>query len=211
TGGRQLLGALDEHPVIEAVRARAAARGIPVVFPLGDIAEATSVAAASTTSGIAAALGPYAEKYDVRSVIVGHLQQVLPTLWESRWILTVADESLSWDQQGDLAELLGEEAADTLADALGRRYASPTAQQGSDRVALTVRNIGSPVDYARTERYLGTLDSVTNLSVRRVDNSGIAFDLQVQGGAVALKQGISFGQTLAPDPVDPGVYHLLPR
>jgi hypothetical protein len=209
--GRQLLGSLDEHPVVEALRARAAARGIPVVLPLADITEAASIAGADTTAGMAAALGAISEKYGVRSVLVGHLQQVLPTLWESRWTLTVADESLAWDRQGDLAELLGEEAADTLADALGRRYASPAAPQGADRVALTVRNIGSPADYARTERYLRTLDSVAGLFVRRVDNNGIVFDLDVQGGALALRQGISFGQTLAPDPVEPGAYRLLPR
>lgn len=210
-GGPQLLGSLDEHPVLEALRSRAAARGIPVVFPLADISEATSIAGAQSTAEMAAALGATSDKYGVRSVLVGHLQQVLPTLWESDWTLTVADESLGWDEQGDLAELLGEEAADTLADALGRRYASPTAPQGADRVTLTVRNIGSPADYARTERYLRTLDSVTGLFVRRVDNSGIVFNLDVQGGALALRQGISFGQTLAPDPVDPGAYRLLPR
>lgn len=209
--GRQLLGSLDEDPVIEALRTRADARGIPVIFPLADIAEASSIAGTTTTAGMAAALGEISPKYGVRSVLVGHLQQVLPTLWESRWTLTVADESLVWDQQGDLAALLGEEAADSLADALGRRYASPTASQGADRVTMTVRNIGSPADYARTERYLRTLDSVTGLFVRRVDNNGIVFDIDVQGGALALRQGISFGQTLTPDPVEPGAYRLLPR
>lgn len=208
--GRQLLGSLDEHPVLEALGRRAAARGIPVVFPLADISEATSIAGIDASAGMAAALGAISDKYGVRSVLVGHMQQVLPTLWESRWTLNVADESLSWDQQGDLAELLGEEAADTLADALGRRYASPAVLQGADRVALTVSNISSPADYARTERYLRTLDSVTGLFVRRVDNSGIVFDLDVQGGAPGLQQGISFGSTLAPDPVNPGTYRLLP-
>ena len=209
--GRRLLGALDEHPLIDALRARAGARGIPLVLPLAAITEATSIVGAPTTAEMTAALNAMSPKYGVRSVLVGHLQQVLPTLWESRWVLTVVDESLAWDQQGDLAELLGEEAADTLADALGRRYASPTAPQGADRVALTVRNLDSPEDYARAERYLRTLDSVTGLFVRRVDNSGIVFDLNVQGGALALQQGISFGNTLAPDPVEPGAYRLLPR
>jgi len=211
SAGRRLLGALDEHPIMDAIRNRAAARAIPVVFPLGDIGEATSVPTAATAAELDAVLVENSAKYDVRSILIGQIVQVMPALWESRWRLGVANETLTWDQQGDLAALMGEEAADTLADALGRRYASPAVHVGADKVVLTVRKVASPDDYARTERYLRTLDSVTNLLVSRVDNNGIVFDLDVQGGAVALRQSISFGQTLAPDPDNPGIYLLTPR
>jgi hypothetical protein len=210
-GGRRLLSAEDNHPLIEALKARAGTRGIPVVLPLGDISEAGAIDGTASAAAMAENLLESSYNYDVRSVLVGHLQLVGPELWESDWHLTVAGESMNWNEEGDLVEQLGEEASDNLADALGRRYAAPALNKLSDTVSFTVRNLSSPQDYARTERYLRTLDSVTSVHVRRVDNSGIVFDLHVQGGADALRQSISFGQTLSPDPVDPLAYRLNAR
>jgi hypothetical protein len=211
TTGRRLLGADDEDEMIRVIRRRARARGIPLVFPINDIAETNALANASSTAEIEQALWASSEKYGVRSILMGYLRQVLPTLWENRWTLIVENESLTWEQQGDLIELLAEEATDSLADALGRRYAAPVLHAGTDVVSLTVTNLTSARDYARTERYLRTLDSVTSLLVRRVDEQGIVFDLAVQGGLVALTQSISFGQILSPDPAGEAVFRLIPR
>jgi len=211
TSGRRLLDAGDENEMIRIIRQRARARGIPLVFPINDIAETNALTNASSLAEIEQALWASSEKYGVRSILMGYLRQVMPTLWENRWTLIVENESLTWEQQGDLVELLAEEATDALADALGRRYAAPVLHAGTDVVALTVTNLTSAQDYARTERYLRTLDSVTGLLVRRVDEHGIVFDLSVQGGLVALTQSISFGQTLSADPVDEAVFRLIPR
>lgn len=209
--GPRLLGAHDPHPLINAIKARAHARGVPVILPLGDIAESSAISGLSDVKSIADALGELGQKYDVRSSLVGHLQQAAPGLWESDWLLRVGTEVMNWQNAGDIVELIGEEASESLADALGRRFASPAVHTVADAVAITVRNLHSASDYARTERYLSTLDSVRKLLVRRVDDSGIVFDLNVQGGMVALRQSISFGTVLRADPRDPNIFVLNPR
>ena len=209
--GRRLLGAQDENELLRVMRETAAARGIPLVFPLVDIAETNAVATAVSSLELERMLQLSSDRYGVGSILIGYLRQAIPGLWENRWTLMVADESLTWEQQGDLVELLVEEATDSLADALGRRYASPTIHAQTDAVAVIVAGLTSPEDYARTERHLRTLDSVTSLFVRRVDDRGMTFDLTVQGGAAALSESISFGQTLSPDPVDGSLFHLIRR
>ena len=208
--GRRLLGARDESAMLSVMRAQAQARGIPLVFPLVDILEASAVAGATSSLELERVLQLSADRYGVGSILIGHLDHATRGLWENRWTLLVDHESLIWEQQGDFVELLIEEAMDSLADALGRRYASPMHAQ-TDAIAVIVGGLTSPEDYARTERYLRTLDSVTSLFVRRVDDRGIIFDLTVRGGLAALTQSISFGQTLSPDPVDASVFRLIPR
>jgi uncharacterized protein len=209
--GRSLLGTDDTSQLSRVLKGQADARGIPLVFPIADIAETAAVAGASSATELDQVLRLSSEKYGVQSVLIGHLRQVTNALWETRWTLMVEEESLVWEQQGDFLELLVEEAADDLADALGRRYAAPELYAHPDAVAVTVNGVTSPDDYARTQRYLRTLDSVTSLFVRHVDERGIVFDLTVQGGLVALAESISFGQTLSPDPVDGTVFRLIPR
>lgn len=208
-GGRRLFGTQDDDPITDVMRRRADARGVPLVFPLVDITETGAAATAASPAQLEEALKASSDKYGVRSVLIGHLREAVPGLWETRWTLLVGSESLVWEQQGDIAELLVEEAADNMADALGRRYAASNAGTGS--VALTVHGLTSADDYARTESYLRTLDSVTNLFVRRVEPEGIVFDLTVHGGLAGLAQSISFGQTLSPDPAGATVFRLLPR
>jgi len=209
--GRQVLGAQDAHKTLRVMQKQALSRGIPLVFPLADIGETSALAHKVSGAALGQAVDANSEKYGVRSILLGHLREVAPSLWETRWTLSVAGESMTWEQQGDIVDLLVEEAIDTLANALGRRYAGTAQSSQSDVVAVTVKGLRSPEDYARTERYLSTLDSVTELLVRRVDEQGITFDLTVQGGLRTLTQSISFGHTLSPDPTDAAVFRLNPR
>jgi len=209
--GRKLLGAEDAHQMLRAVKNHAATRGIPLVFPLADIGEASTLAEQVTSTALVQAVTANSEKYAVSSILLGHLRQIAPSLWENHWTLQVGAESIAWDQQGDIVELLVEDAIDGLADALGRRYAGPAQTGHRDVVAVTITGLRSAADYARTERYLSSLDSVVNLSVRRVDEHGIIFDLTVRGGLLTLSQSISFGQTLSSDPAHAAVFRLNPR
>ncbi|MDA0820840.1 MAG: DUF2066 domain-containing protein [Proteobacteria bacterium] len=208
--GRRLLGAQDTHQAVGVLKRRAAERGIPLVFPRADASEAAAVVQASSAAEIESAVREYSETYNVRSVLVGYLRQAPPNMWENDWLLNSQGETSSWEQLGDVVELLAEEAADSLADALGRRYAGSTQQSAAELVAVLIRGVTSARDYARTERYLSSVDSVRSLVVRQVDTRGITFDLTVNGGLRALTQTISFGQLLAPDTSDPSVFDLKP-
>ena len=209
--GRRLLGAHDENAIVAVLNSRAKARGIPLVFPLGDIAESSVAATASSAAELDRALYDAQKRYGVRAIFSGVLRQVMPTLWEGEWRLNVRDETMDWEQQGDLVELVVEEAVESLADALGRRFAASATQLKVDPVNITVTGLTTALDYARVERYLRTVDSVTQLTVQRVDDQGIVFDLMVRGGLAGLRQTISFGQTLSADPASRTMFRLHQR
>ena len=206
--GRNILGAHDSHKIVRVMKERARIRGIPIAFPVADIAEISALSDKLSSVAVVNAAYLNSAKYAVGSVLVGQIHQVASSLWESEWSLVVGGKSIVWEQQGDIVELMVEESGDNLANELGQLYGAAN-QNASDVVEITVAGLRSVADYARTERYLSTIDSVTSLLVRRVDERAIIFDLAVKGGFTSLIQIISFGQTLAPDPTNLGVFRLI--
>ncbi|MFT4581923.1 MAG: hypothetical protein ACI915_000674 [Gammaproteobacteria bacterium] len=208
--GRRLLGMQDTHQAMRVLKRRAAERGIPLVFPRADVSESATLSQASSTAELVSALSRYSDTYNARSVLVGYLVRAPSGMWETDWRLNGQGETSGWEQLGDVVELLAEEAADSLADALGRRYAGSSQHSAEELVAVSVRGLTSARDYARTERYLSSVDSVRSLMVRQINAESITFDLTVNGGLRALTQTISFGNVLRPDPRDPSVFDLKP-
>jgi hypothetical protein len=114
-------------------------------------------------------------------------------------------------QEGDTPELVIEEGIDSLADAFGRRYADPAIYAREGQVELTVEGVRSVEDYARVQRYLASLDAVSDLSVKRVEAQTVVFGLATHAGGESLAQSISFGNVLAPAGGAGDNYELIPR
>ena len=131
-------------------------------------------------------------------------------MWEVRWRLDVEGETLEWRQEGALGEAIVEEGVDGLGDALARRYAEPGMLAGTERISLAVTGVNSATAYARLSRYLDTLDSISQLFLRSVDNQRVIYEVTARGGRAALAQAIGFGQVLAPVPSSSDTYELLP-
>jgi hypothetical protein len=209
--GRRLLGSEDPGTLLDTVERRASYRGIPVLTPLLDITVDSQIAATFSEEELLEVLLVNSVPYGVESILIGHLRAVPPGLWETNWRIFVAEETFQWSQQGDIPELLVEEAIDSLADALGRRFAAPSLYALTGSVAVEVQAVDSADDYARAEKYLRSLDAVTAISVTRIAARSVFFDVTVQGGVEALTQSIAFGAVLLPADETASVYRLIPR
>lgn len=205
---RRIAGGDEPGQFGEVMLNRAAARGIPLLFPLVDIEESRALGAAGEWPGPATAALNLSQRYATPAVLVSYLRQAAPGLWEARWSAQVAADEFSWSQEGDLPELVIEEGVDALADALARHFADPSMLAAADRLTMTVLGVRSAEDYARLANYLSSLDTVGNLFVTGVDNQAIRFELTALGGRAALGRSIAFGQVLAPVPAAADTYQL---
>jgi uncharacterized protein len=207
---RELLGGDDPGRLGEIMLARAEVRGVPLLLPIMDVEESQHLIHAGDWRGLAGTALALSGRYGTPSTLIGYLRQSTPGFWDIRWRIHVESESFEWQAEGDIPELLIEDGVDALGDALARRFADPMMLAVADRFGLTVFGVQSVEDYARVLRYLESLDAVTGLFVRRVDNNRILFELNVKGGRPALTQGISFGQVLTPVADEDGAYKLMP-
>ena len=207
---RLLIGGDEPGRLGEVLLARAAARGIPLLLPIMDVEESQHLIYASDWDSVASTSLALAGRYGTPSILVGYLRQSVPGFWDVRWTIQVGEESFTWQAEGDIVDLMIEDGVDTLGDALARRFADPMMLAVADKFDLTVLGVQSVIDYARVLKYLESLDAVTDLFVRSIDNQHVRFEVTAQGGRPALAQSISFGEVLAPVNDQADAYQLLP-
>ena len=207
---RLLIGGGEPGRLGEVLLARAEARGLPLLLPIMDVEESQHLIYASDWAGLASTSLALSERYGTPSVLIGYLRQSVPGFWDVRWELHVGEERFTWRAEGDIVDLMIEEGVDTLGDALARRFADPMMLAVADKFDLTVLGVQTVIDYARVLKYLESLDAVTDLFVRSVENRRVLFEITAQGGRPALAQSISFGEVLAPVDERASAYQLLP-
>lgn len=213
-----------EAEVAEIIARQAFNRGIPVSFP--GIAKTALIETQRNISEVLATALEIETQTDVDGVAVGIFEASPSGLWESRWVFQMGNERGKFSGQGDLIALLAEENTDSLADAIGRRFANPTLLGHKESVRLKVHGIFDSSDYANVTRYLRSLDSVTDLFLQQAEGDAIILSASVQGGYAGLNQSIAFGKVLAPistaggigegaqesdNTVRPGEYRLIVR
>lgn len=198
-----------EAEVIEIITRQAANRGIPISFP-----SAAKVALFEPADNMASALSAALEleqEESIDGVAVAAFTRSALGLWESQWAFSLGGENGQFSREGDMVALLAEEATDSLADVVGRRYANPALLSRNDPVSLKIHGVFDASDYARVTRYLGSLDSVQDLFLRQAQGQSIVVNAVVQGGYQGLGQNIAFGKILAPIDESPGEFRLLSR
>ncbi|MCC6709460.1 MAG: DUF2066 domain-containing protein [Gammaproteobacteria bacterium] len=208
--GRSLVGGEAPGKLGDTLKRKAEARALPVLLPLMDIEESAALNQAKDWHGLSDGAVGLAGRYGAAAVLVGQLHEASAQVWEVRWRLDIDGETLEWTQEGASADAIVEEGVDALGDALARRYAEPGMLAGAERVSLAVTGVRSAADYARLARYLDTLDSISALFLRTVDNQRVVYEITARGGRAALAQAIGFGHVLAPVPAHSDTYELLP-
>jgi hypothetical protein len=119
-------------------------------------------------------------------------------VWEARWTVYIDDQVTNWVTQGDLPDVVLDEGIDGLIDILASRFASSGGYAQSNIVDISVSDIFNLDQYARTLKYLESLNSVTEVNVIRVESGKVTFQVRVHGGEMMIAQAITLGNTLEP-------------
>ena len=213
--GRQLLS--SEQPPADTAAAtirtivmrQARNRGIPISFPEPALA-ALAGSHRDPASILAEALSAEQDSgLDGIAVAVFNGSEI--GIWEAEWVFQLAEQRESFTNQGDLLALLAEEATDSLADVIGRRYANPVLLGHKESISLTIVGLYDDNDFARVTNYLDSLDGVDDLFIHQVANDGMAITAVVQGGYAGLEQSLAFGKILVPVDGERGQFRLVAR
>ncbi|MGH8582705.1 MAG: DUF2066 domain-containing protein [Gammaproteobacteria bacterium] len=209
-GRLRVLKGDDPSGHVQALRNRAAARGLALVFPdidLGDEAWRDSIAPQSPMSEPIAAA---ARHYGTSGVLALRVTPLAASLWQAEWTLFAGGEAQSWATQGDLPDLAIEEGVDRATDLLFQRSLPATGLQ-EIRLEVLVEGIARFEQVTHVEQYLRALKPVSQVALLRVEPERAVFSVTARGGAAALDQAVAKGRTLlALNPgIEPGRYQLL--
>ncbi len=214
SGVRELLSSDDPRGWAAFIQRIAGERAVPVVLPLMDLEDRAQLRASDVWAGFEDNVRGAAKRYQSEGVLLGRVYELTPNYWEARWRLLLDDGRSEWLDQGEGLDAVLLAGVHESADRLASRFGGFTGTTAATGVEVNVTGIRSLSDYARTLKYLGSLDEVSRVDVVRVATDGVSFRLDARGGRQSVRQVIALGRTLAeesPSQVTSALnYRLLP-
>lgn len=209
--GRRLVGMEEKPGYIRALDARAALRGVVLIYPLLDLEDTNNLRVSDIWGGFNTPILQASARYKADTVLVGKIYSPAPGIWEGQWTAYLQGDKTTWSTDGELPEIVLDEGVDGLANLLASRFVQSVGTQGTATVSIQVRGVNNAAQYARVLKYLRSLSPVTDVEVNQVEPGKVLFTVTTHGGKVALQQTITLGRIM--EAVNDGganVYQLLP-
>ena len=205
-GRRYLLGADSPDELRELVEQEAKRRGLPLMLPLLDLQDQQQVSFADVWGRFREPVLQASLRYRPEAVLTGRLSRTPDGEWQADWSIIEGRDADSWHADGVLAVEVVEEGVAGALGWLAARYAPLGGGSEEGRLWVTVGEVRDLADFARVERYLQSLQQVTQVQARRLAPGRAEFMLDLQGQADSMAQTIALGRVLVPD-ASPDLLH----
>lgn len=208
-GERNFIGLEDEQGYTAIMDNYAQSRGIVLTHPLLDYQDRELLRAADVWGGFMGPVGQASARYSPDAILTGSVEHLVSDGWKGHWTASIAGETRTWDTGGEQAATVLQQGIDALTDLLAERYVQTATYVSDAGVEIVVKDIDTFEDYSTVLKYLGSLNSVTNVAVATVEPGSVTFNITVAGGALAIQRAIELGQTLQPITGGGSTYRLI--
>ncbi len=193
----------DSRPELQSIMDnRARRRGLPVLLPQ-DAETEGGVRFADVWNNARDVLLKAAVREQAETVLAGRLSLRSGT-WRVRWTLYQGSgEAVNWESVASVPQDVLEAGIDGAADVLAKRFAQVLSDAAATTALMTVTNIVTLDDYARTMNYLQSLAGVTEAGVVRVKADSVTFRVLTRSSDTGLAQTIALGSVLSAAGSDP--------
>ncbi len=194
--GRRLSGLNDVSGYVEKMEVQANNRGIVLVHPLLDLEDTSQLQVSDIWGRFQDPVLAASNRYNANVVLTGRLEAISPELWEAHWVAYIDEQAFTWVTQGNLAETVVTEGVDGLADTLAERYGQAGSYTQSEEIEILVNDITDYNQYSKVLNYLESLNSVTKVEVKEVNQDSVIYLLITQADASVISRAVGLGQTL---------------
>ena len=196
-GSPLMVGAEGSGEIAEILRRGAGSRGVSLSLPLLDLEDQVLAGPPELWTEAEERLRVASERYQPGSILIGRIQRAV--LWEARWLLLLPGTAQRWSTEGDVLDLVIDEGIQEAIDALAGHYMNPVPETGGATIVASVSGVHDFMGYARTMRYLKSLDEVESVDVLAVVSGRLRIGLKLRTGVAGLRELIALGSTLAED------------
>ncbi|MCB1693082.1 MAG: DUF2066 domain-containing protein [Pseudomonadales bacterium] len=182
----------ESDPFAGALTRQARVRGLPLLFPLMDLEDASKLTSAEVWGLFLDRIDLASTRYSPDVVLAGRVQHT-GGQWSGRWTYRLLDQWKTFENVGYDEEDLVSGVINVLADQLAQRYAVDSSR-GS--LTLRVEGVKTLEDYAHLSAYLESLTPVVDSSVEEVDGNEILFRLSTEGQVEQLREIIELDDKL---------------
>ena len=196
-GAQWVAGAEDAEGIAEILRQGAASRGVPALLPLLDLEDRVLSGPPERWIDAEAQIRVASERYGPGAILIGQLDYGV--LWEARWSLLLAGGAQRWGGGGQELDLVVDEGVQEALDALSVHYASSEPETEQPAIVVSVSGVHDFMGYARTLRYLESMDEVDSVDVLGVVLGRVRLSLKLRTGVAGLRELLALSSTLTED------------
>jgi hypothetical protein len=196
-GERDLLAGRGDGTTPEADALRrelleaAAARGVPLVLPLGDSQDLAALSRTDVSGDVVESIIQASARYRADAVLIGQGRLYRTGTPEVSWTLVAGGERSEW--RGNVAD-----GALGLADRLAERLVAGPAS-GAGRVRLSVSRVTTFEDYGLVLGHLRGVSVIESVDVAGVAGDTVVFVLGHRGGQEQLVSALALRRLLEPE------------
>ena len=193
----RMAGAEDAGEMAEILLASAASRGVPLVLPLLDLEDQALAGPPELWVEAEDRVRAASERYRPGGILIGRV--VRGVLWDARWALLLPGAVQRWSTEGDVFDLVVDEGVQEAVDILAAHSLNAVPEVGGASIVVSVSGVHDFKGYARTVRYLESLDEVESVDVLAVVSGRLRLGLKLRTGGAGLRALITLGSTLTED------------
>ena len=190
--GREMLLETDANATAASLATHAARRGLPLLYPLGDLSDSASLSVAEVWGSFLDRVQVASERYGADSILTGRVL-ALGDQYAGRFSYRVNETWNDVEVVASEPDELVRWVVDQMADEMAAVYAIGS---GRTSVWLQVEAVDSVFDYAALNRYLAGLTPVVDLFVAGVEGDVIRLRLDTEGHTAVLLELIELDERL---------------
>ena len=196
-GTLRAVGSEGTEIVAEILRRATESRGVPLMLPLFDLEDQTQAGSPELWVEAGEQIRAASERYQAGAILVGRIDSEV--LWESKWLLLLPDAVERWEGVGAGLELLVDEGVQEAVDSLAARYSSIAPRTEPSAIVASISGVHDFMGYARTLRYLESLDEIESIEVLAAVSGRLRLKLKLRTDVTGLRGLLALGSTLVED------------
>lgn len=190
---RRILSDADESELVDSLVDQARQRGVPLLFPILDLEDASKISAAEVWGSFLERIEQASLRYRPDAVLTARVQQEFGGRFTLRWAYLVNDQWVSLENASVSSNELVRTMVNELSDELAVRFALGSSKASVNLIVEGVVTVG---DYAAVSQYLEQLTPVLNSSIVSLQGDVAEFKLQTEGQYEQLVEIIELDERL---------------
>lgn len=198
TGSDKLVLNDNNNTFTKSLKERAMARGLPIIFPIMDIADLNIISLQNIKTLNSENLQDTLKRYASDALLVGYVNETANQHYSSSWKLILKQQIFNWSFESSDLNDLAFNLIDHFASELATRYATILNQNKELIISLIINHVNNANDLHALLNYLKHLTVVSHVEIMQIAQDNVTLKLIIRGEQNNFLQAISVGQKLIP-------------
>lgn len=211
TGSQQEIDIIsneDPGDILSAMKQEGKKYGIPLIFPVMDMADVSKVSAEEISNMSISTLKEAGKRYTPDAFLIGKIE---PTSdgYESQWQLVMGKRQWNWTITDKSTEVVIEKLLNQISQTLSNHFVVKQPNMSQSWLKLKVTNVIERNSLAQLIKYLNQLAPVQEVRLAQVSGNIVDLAILVNGPVASFLHNATVGQRLTLTSKDEGTNQLV--